>query len=443
MTNPLSEQVRKAGVVGAGGAGFPAAVKVSARAEIVIANGAECEPLLQVDQQVMARSAPEVVEGLELVREAVGAKRGIIALKKKYRAARDSLGAELARRSYPLELFLLESYYPAGDEQVLVADVTGRIIPEGGLPLDAGVVVNNVSTLVNIARAHRGEPVIRKTLTIAGEVKSPVTVTVPLGALVEDILPAAGGVTVEDYQILDGGPVMGSFTAGWVTKTTSGLIVLPSDHKQVLYRQRPLEIDIKKASWACDQCRTCTDYCPRYLLGHGLEPHLIMRLVGQQRWDAIPPADLAMAYLCCQCGACGMYACPLTLSPDRVIAALLPVLRGEGVKPTRGASGLSPHPFRDGRRIPVSRLAERIDVARYDRPAPLAREPFMVSRVRISLKQHVGAPCQPLVRRGDKVEAGRMIGDIPGGNLGAPIHASISGGVEQVFDDSIFIRGGE
>ena len=429
--------------MGAGGAGFPASVKLSARAEIVIANGAECEPLLQVDQQVMAAFAPEVVEGLELVREAVGAKRGVIALKKKYQAARDSLRAEIARRSSSLEIFLLESYYPAGDEQVLVCDVTGRVIPEGGLPLDVGVVVNNVSTLINITRASRGEPVIRKTLTITGEVKNPVTVSIPIGALVEDLLPAAGGVTVEDYQILDGGPVMGTFTAGWVNKTTSGLIVLPADHKQVLYRNRPLEIDIKKASWACDQCRTCTDYCPRYLLGHGLEPHLIMRLVGQQRWDAIPPADLAMAYLCCQCGACGMYACPLTLSPDRVIAALLPALKEKGVKPIHARSGLTPHPFRDGRRIPVSRLAERIDVARYDRPAPLAREPFMVSRVRISLKQHVGVPCQPLVSRGERVEAGQLIGDLPEGKLGAPIHASITGTVEQVFDDSIFIRAGE
>ena len=440
MSNPLSEQVRKAGVVGAGGAGFPAHVKLSARAEIVVANGAECEPLLQVDQQLMAGFAPEVLEGLELARSAVGAKRAVVALKKKYQTALDSLRAEIARRSSSIEIFLLDSYYPAGDEQVLVYDVTRRVIPEGGLPLDVGVVVNNVGTLINISRASRGEAVISKTLTIAGEVKNPVTVTVPVGALVEDILSAAGGVTVADYQILDGGPVMGAFTSGVVTKTTSGLIVLPSEHKQVLYKKRPLEIDIKKASWACDQCRICTDYCPRYLLGHGLEPHLIMRLVGQQRWDAIPLSDLTAAYLCTRCGACGMYACPLTLSPDRVIEALLPILMEKGVNPTHRGSELSPRLFREGRRIPVSRLAERIDVAKYDSPAPLRREPLSVSRVRIPLKQHVGLPCQPLVSRGERVEAGQLIGDIPAGKLGSPIHASISGTVEQVFDDSIYIR---
>lgn len=440
MVDNLVEKVRKAGVVGAGGAGFPTHVKVAAEAEYLIANGAECEPLLRVDQQLMIHYAPQLIRGIELVREAVGAKKAIIGLKKKYQKAVDALRAEIAVRGSPVELFLLGSYYPAGDEQVLVHEVTGRLVPEGGLPLDVGVVVSNVGTLINVCRAEEGLPVTHRFLTVAGEVKHPVTLSVPVGALVEDVIAAAGGATAEEYKVLDGGPIMGSFTSGQVTKKTTGLIVLPSDHKQVLYQQRPLEIDIKKAGWACDQCRYCTDYCPRYLLGHRMEPHIIMRLVGQQRWDSIPRQNLAEAYLCSQCGVCGMYACPLTLSPDRVIVSLQEVMKKKEVEEILRRRDFTPHPFRDGRKIPVSRFASRIDVLKYEDDAPLRKEPLQVERVRIPLQQHVGVPCEPLVKRGDKVEAGRMIGDVPRGALGAPVHASISGTVERVFDDSILIR---
>lgn len=440
MATSLAEKVRQAGVVGAGGAGFPTHVKVSAQAEYVIANGAECEPLLRVDQQMMMVKADELVRGIELVSEAVGAKKSIIALKKKYQGAVDSLRAEIARRRSAVELFLMESYYPAGDEQIMVWEVVGRLVPEGGIPLDIGVVVNNVSSLINVWRAWQGQPVTHRVLTVAGEVKNPITLSVPVGAFVDDVITAAGGPTVDNYVVLDGGPIMGVISSGQVTKKTTGLIILPADHKQVLYKQRSIEIDVKRASWACDQCRYCTDYCPRYLLGHRIEPHIIMRLVGQQRWDSIPLEDLAGAYLCSQCGICGMYACPTTISPDKVIAGLLEVMKEKKVDNILRRKEFDPHPFWDGRRIPVSRYAARIDVLKYEHDAPLQKEPLAVSRVRIPLMQHVGVPCRPLVSKGERVEAGQMIGDVPEGALGAPIHASISGNVEQVFDDSIFIR---
>ena len=436
----LAEQVREAGVVGAGGAGFPTHVKAAARAEFVIANGAECEPLLRVDQQLMIAEASELIRGVELMSEAVGASRSIIALKKKYQGAIDALRTEIARRESRVELSLLGSYYPAGDEQVLVYDVTGRLVPEGGIPMDVGVVVNNVGTLINLCRATEGRPVTHRVLTVAGEVRRPVTLSVPVGAFVEDIIAAAGGTTVDEYEILDGGPIMGAFSSGYVSKKNTGLIVLPTDHKQVLYKRRAIEIDIKRASWACDQCRYCTDHCPRYLLGHRMEPHIIMRLIGQQRADCIPPEDLAEAYLCSQCGVCGMYACPTTISPDKVISALVEEMKEKGVKESLLRSEFTPHPVREGRKIPVSRFAARIDVLRYDRDAPLQKEPLTVSRVRIPLQQHVGVPCNPLVSAGERVEKGMKIGDVPEGSLGAPVHASISGTVEHVFDDSIFIR---
>ena len=436
----LAEQVKEAGVVGCGGAGFPTHVKVGARAEYVIANGAECEPLLRVDQQLMISRASELVMGLELLSEEVGATRSIIALKKKYQGAIDALRTEIARRHSRVELFLLGGYYPAGDEHVLLYDVTGRLVPEGGIPMDVGVVVDNVGTLINIYQASRGIPVTHRFLTVTGEVKNPVTVSVPVGAFVEDVIEFAGGTTVDEYKILDGGPIMGAFSSGYVSKKTTGLIVLPEDHKQVLYKQRSIEIDVKRAAWACDQCRACTDMCPRYLLGHRIEPHIIMRLVGQQRADAIAPEDLAKAYLCCQCGLCGMYACPTTISPDKVIAALMAAMKEKAVEKTLLSDEFEPHPIREGRKIPVSRISRRIDVLRYDHDAPLKSEPLKVERVRIPLHQNVGVPCLPLVKVGDRVGEGKVIGRPPEGALGAPIHASISGMVEHIFDDSIFIR---
>jgi len=135
-----------------------------------------------------------------------------------------------------------------------------------------------------------------------------------------------------------------------------------------------------------------------------------------------------------------MYACPTTISPDRVIAGLLKTMKAKEVPRTLLKKEFPVHPVRDGRKIPVSRFAARIDVSRYEGDAPYRKEPLEVSRVNILLQQHVGVPCLPLVRSGDRVSAGDMIGDVPEGSLGAPVHASIAGVVEHVFDDSIFIR---
>jgi len=301
------------------------------------------------------------------------------------------------------------------------------------------VVVSNVGTLLNISRAARGIPVTTRFLTITGEVNKPVTIEVPIGAFLEDVLAAADGPTVREYAVIDGGPVMGNFSEGIVTKTTTGLVVLPQDHKLVQYLRQPLEVDVSRASQACDQCRFCTDYCPRYLLGHRIEPHKIMRMVGQQKFDAILREDLDRAWSCCLCDLCGKYACPTSLSPSRVISALLDSARAGGLQKPPGVLSPEAHPWRDGRRVPVSRLAARIDVLRYDHDAPMAAKPFEAKRVMIKLKQHVGVPATPIVARGDLVSVGDVIASAPEDAPGAVLHASISGRVAGVFSDKISI----
>ena len=186
------EQIRDAGVVGAGGAGFPTHIKAGGKAEIVLANGAECEPLLRVDRLMMQHYPQQVVRGLKAIMESTGAGNGVICLKKKYHDAIDVL--EQAISGEPkIRLFTMESYYPAGDEQQMVYEVTGKVVPTGGIPLDVGAVVCNVSTLINIANAMDGQPVIDKVVTVGGEVKRPVTLKVPIGTPIKLLVGSGTG----------------------------------------------------------------------------------------------------------------------------------------------------------------------------------------------------------------------------------------------------------
>ena len=199
--------VKAAGIVGEGGAGFPAHVKYAADADTVIANGCECEPLLHTDQHHMLHHANEIVRAFSELMQATGAKRGVIALKKKYKEATKILTDAIGNR--PIELALLPNFYPAGDEQTLVREVTGRSVPPLGLPLMVGAVVANVGTLVSVAHALDGKPVTHKFLTVTGEVKKPGIVCVPIGTPLSACLEAAGGPTVSDPVFVLGGPMMG------------------------------------------------------------------------------------------------------------------------------------------------------------------------------------------------------------------------------------------
>jgi Na+-translocating ferredoxin:NAD+ oxidoreductase RnfC subunit len=220
--NPLVEKVRRAGVVGAGGAGFPAYVKLAARVEWLLANGAECEPLLHKDRELMTHFAPRIVEGMHLAAEATGATRVCAGIKTRNRGALDAMRRAMA--GTPFEISEFGDFYPSGDEYEVVYSITGRLIPPGGIPPAVGAVVSNVETLYNVAEAVQGRPVTRTFLTITGCVRRPLTAWIPLGMSVREVLELAGGASVEPYAVMDSGLMMGRLVTDLshpVSKTTA------------------------------------------------------------------------------------------------------------------------------------------------------------------------------------------------------------------------------
>ncbi len=452
----IVERVKAAGIVGAGGAGFPTHVKLVAKnVDTVIANGAECEPMLRCDQQLMAAHPELVIRGMRLVMQAVGAGRGLIALKAHYVHAIEALQAELERqknsddaKAWPVGLHIIEkSTYPAGDEFCLVYEVTGRLIPEAGLPLNVGCVVQNVGTLTNIARAvDQGIPVTHRYVTINGEVKSPKTVYAPLGMSFDKVLELAGGYAgmAGDVRVVVGGPMTGHLVADLkaetITKTTGGILVLPADNEVVRFMSRSMELWTRRGKASCDQCRDCTVLCPRHLLGHGFSPHEIMR-AGAYGIN-VKNDVLTGAVLCCECRLCEAYSCPLELSPMQFYRKMKRELAAAGWKnDVHRHADLTPDAFREERLVPTERLVARLGVGIYHTgPVDWDESDVRADRVSISLKQNIGVPAAPLVAVGDAVTAGQMIASPAEGKLGANIHASISGHVAAISDKAIVIE---
>ena len=433
------EKIKEAGVVGAGGAGFPTHVKARCQADVVIANGAECEPLLNVDQCAMRDEASEIVAGLEAVMQATGAKKGVICTKEHYHDAVASLQQALKGKE-GVSLKLLKSTYPAGDEQVMVYEVTGKVVPTGGLPLDAGAVVLNVSTLKNVSRALNGIPVTSKTVTVTGEVDHPVTLEVPIGTPYQLLIERAGGPkSASGYTAIIGGPCMGVLENDWskpVTKTTGGIVILKSDHPLIATKTDDFARDVKLAKAVCCQCSLCTQMCPRNALGLKVEPHKAMRAAAND--DGSLLGDINGVFSCCSCGLCTYYACNFGLNPSAMMTRMKNGLSRAGVKPEKRIA----YPVSEGynlTKLPVFRLESRMGVSQYESNAPFVREEISVSRVTIPLKMHIGAPAEPVVTVGSRVKKGDLIARIPEGKMGANIHASIDGTVEAIDNLNIMI----
>ena len=433
----LEEKIFNAGVVGAGGAGFPTHIKAKSNVEFVLANGAECEPLLHKDYEIMVNHSAEIVNGMELMIEATNAKKGLFGIKEKNAGAIEAISKKA--KGTKIEMCGLGDFYPSGDEYELVYTATNRLIPPFGLPLDVGCVVNNVETLYNISNAVNDIPVTKKFLCVNGAVKSPKSFFVPLGTPIGELLEFAGGPTEKDYGVFLSGVMMGKFTTDMttpVTKTMAGIIVLPMDHYLIQRMSRPVNDMNRIGKSACDQCSYCTEFCPRYLLGYDVQPHKVMRSLvfttsGKEFWNNY-------ADLCCSCGLCSLYSCPEDLYPREACDQGKAEMRKRGVR-YQQTKPVKVHPIKEGRRVPIKQLMKKLDIYRFENKTPYAKDFPSPRQVKIMLKQHVGVPASPVVKAGDSVKEGDLIGDIETGKLGAKIHSSISGRIMEITADHIII----
>jgi Na+-translocating ferredoxin:NAD+ oxidoreductase RnfC subunit len=217
----LSEKLREYGVVGAGGAGFPTYVKAQSQVEFMIANGAECEPLLHKDAELMKHFPGEILAGMTAMIDATGARQGKFGIKTKNAESLEALQHSL--RDDRIEFVMLGDFYPSGDEYELVYTATGRLIPAAGIPLQVGCVVSNVETLYNVSLAERDIPVTEKFLSVTGAVKEAKSFWVPVGTTFRELIARAGGATVDDFGVFISGLMMGTLTFDLddvVTKTT-------------------------------------------------------------------------------------------------------------------------------------------------------------------------------------------------------------------------------
>ena len=429
----LGSLIKECGIVGAGGAGFPTYAKIDSRAQVILMNCAECEPLLKLHRQLLKLHTKEIVDTFSRIAETVGAKEAVIGVKAEYAETVEALKQYVPEHPN-MRIQLLQSVYPTGDEVILIYEATGRVISPGGLPIEAGVAVFNVETVYNISRAlAEHAPVTDKLVSVVGEVKAPATVRVPLGTSLEEVVKMAGGETAEDPEelaYLVGGPMMGRLGSrhDTVTRTTNAILVLPKDHPLILRRQMPPSAGMKRAASSCCQCETCTDLCPRHNLGHPIEPHRFMRAMSNHDYGDLEAFE--NLFFCSGCGVCELFACPQGLSPRSLIADCKDGLKKAGLKAPK-AEGRGVSEAREYRKVPEKRLTARLGLSRYDHRAPLDDRVRPVHRVRELLSQHIGAPAVCAVSRGEKVRRGQVIAAAAQG-LSVPVHASIDGVVTDI-----------
>jgi electron transport complex protein RnfC len=292
----LKELMQEIGLVGMGGAGFPTHVKYTPPTgktlEMVILNGAECEPYLTCDHRLMVERPGQVILGLRAMMKAAGVEQGLIGVEVNKPDAITALTKEAAvdRR---IKVVPLEVKYPQGEEKMLIKAATGRVVPAGGLPADVGIVVNNIATAVTLAEAiTTGLPLVSRVVTVTGAVQQPHNLKVRLGTLVSELVDFCGGFSGTPGRVVLGGPMTGPAQYRLdlpVVKNTSGVLVQERGQLKLL------------DSSTCVRCAHCVDVCPYKLM-----PCLIV--------NAIEANDLAQAESyglmdCRECGSC-TFACP-------------------------------------------------------------------------------------------------------------------------------------
>ena len=289
--------VKLSGVVGLGGAGFPSFVKLSvkelSKIEHVVINAAECEPYITSDTRTMMDKGEYVFKGIEAIKKYLGAKHFVIGIENNKKEAISRM-KELSAKTEGVEVHVLPSMYPQGGEKVLVFNTVNRVIPKGGLPLDVGVIVINVTTLAFIAEyLETGIPLVEKCVTVDGSaVKEPKNIIVPIGTPIKDLIEAAGGLKADPAKVLYGGPMMGLTVPSMdepVLKNTNAIVVMDKNEAK------------QHKTTPCIRCGACLNHCP-----FRLNPRDIAHAYKMGDGEALKKLCVD---LCMECGCCS-YICP-------------------------------------------------------------------------------------------------------------------------------------
>jgi len=295
----IRKAVREAGIVGLGGATFPAHVKLSPPAEkkidAVIINGCECEPYLTVDHRLMLERPRDILSGAGAIARAVGAERIILGIENNKPDAIEVLRAEASKEGLSeVEIVSLKTKYPQGGEKMLIKAILGREVPSGGLPMEVGVVVHNVGTTVAIADAlELGKPLIERVVTVTGSgVREPKNLLVRIGTSFADVIEQCGGLTEDAAKVIMGGPMTGTAVSSLdvpVVKATSSILVLGGKDAATF------------VEGSCIRCGRCIKTCPV-----GLMPNYLADFTKQKNWERVEEYRVAD---CIECGCCA-YGCP-------------------------------------------------------------------------------------------------------------------------------------
>lgn len=437
----LQKIIFDAGIVGAGGAGFPTHKKLSCDVKQIVVNAAECEPLMMVDHHIFKKHFQSIIDTLNVILDVLGADEAIFGIKGKNMHLLDKNIVKSLEGSR-IKIKEIPDIYPAGDEVVLVYETTGKIIPEGEIPVMVGVMVINTETLYNIKKAmYDKEAVCEKYVTIAGDVKEDITVKVPVGMKIKELFEALGYTDMSGKALINGGPMMGKlvdFENDVITKTTKGLLVFPETHNVIQRRRMPLSTMLKRASAACCYCTMCTDVCPRYLLGHSIQVHKVLRAASH--CEVSDTEAFLQSTLCCGCGVCTVMGCQQMLNPQAISMEAKAALAKKGYRRTNGIAPEKPRAEREGRLIPSETLIDRLGIRKYVKDKVERRYiDFYPETVYIPMSQHVGKPATPIVNIGDKVSKGQAIAVTDADALGTTIHSSLTGVVKAVNEAEVVI----